>query len=1198
MTVGNSVSVTALERTSFTHPEKEKLVARRSIRKRSLAALAAALTALPLALAAAPAHARPDDPVAPALLQQKAESKVVDGLHKHDKATFWINLTSEADTKAARAAGDKDTKARKLYAAKTAHAKKSQAALADLLREAGASFTSYWITNSIKVTGVDKALAEKIAARFDVASIEADDPITIPDPLPGQGEPGADSVEWNIDRINAPKVWAELGSRGEGVVVANIDTGVQYDHPALKAAYRGAKADGTFDHAYNWFDPAKVCSGTAPCDNNGHGTHTMGTMAGADGIGVAPGAKWIAAKGCESSSCSRGSLLAAGQWVVAPTDPAGGNPRPDLAPDVVNNSWGANVYDPWYRTVVQSWRDGGIFPAFSNGNAGPACNTSGSPGSYTNSYSSGAFDINNAIASFSSRGTGEDGGIKPDLAAPGVNVRSSWAGGGYNVISGTSMASPHTAATVALMWAASPAIQGDIAATEALLDKSAVDTPASQCGGTDAKNNVFGEGRLDAFAAVSATPRGPLGAASGTVTGPSGPVSDAVVSFDGPMKATVTTGADGGYGLPKLMVGDYKLTVAKFGFISAEATVTVIEGATATKDFTLAAAPSRTLSGIVRSSAGPEAGATVVAQGTPVNATTAADGTYSVTLPLGTYDLVVTPAGACASGTSVRVTVSAEDTNLPDITLADRTDTFGYSCRVGGGDFPTGDTKLTYTSTTSGSATFNLPFAVPLYGKGYSKATATTEGVLAFGTSSTNSSNATLPTTSLPNGALYPLWDNMTIDAAAGVYWSATGTAPHRKVVVEWRNALVVTGGERVTFSAVIGEDGAVSYHYETVPGGGASATVGLENATGTDALLYSFNTASVTDGSSVSFRTAGRGVVAGRVVDANDKEPLAGAAVKVGAETATTAADGTYAVQPEAGSYPLEISSARYETVTGTTDVEGGGIAYTETALKTPLVTPATVVYREVIPAGQTRERTLELTNTGTDSAYTVSEKADVAWIKPLPVEGTIATGRTVQVPLTFDTTGATPGTVLTATLVLNSASGRAPVVEIPVSVVVPAYQTALDTGAGTTSVDVLGDTWGPDRPYTAGSYGYLGSTTDVSTSKPIIGATDPTLYRTARQDMYEYRFDGLPSGTYRIELGFAELGSKGATDRVFDVMAEGTQYVANLDLALEAGRKTALDRAFNVTVTDGRLNLRFVANAGKPLVNSIRVTERSDLG
>ena len=175
-------------------------------------------------------------------------------------------------------------------------------------------------------------------------------------------------------------MWSTFGDRGEGVVVANIDTGVAYTHPALVNQYRGNLGGGVFDHNYNWYDPSHVCGNPslAPCDNNDHGTHTMGTMVGDDGagnqIGVAPGASWIAAKGCETSSCSDDALLMSGQWVLAPTDLQGNNPRADLRPNIVNNSWGnSDGSNLFYQATVQAWVASGIFPAFSNGNSGSSC---------------------------------------------------------------------------------------------------------------------------------------------------------------------------------------------------------------------------------------------------------------------------------------------------------------------------------------------------------------------------------------------------------------------------------------------------------------------------------------------------------------------------------------------------------------------------------------------------------------------------------------------------------------------------------------------------------------------------------------------------------------------------------------------------------------------------------------------------------
>ena len=168
---------------------------------------------------------------------------------------------------------------------------------------------------------------------------------------------------------------------------------------------------------------------------------------------------------------------------------------------------------------MQAWVAAGIFPQFANANSGPSCGTANNPGNLPESYAAAAFDINDNIAGFSSRGPSPWGQdiIKPNIAAPGVAVRSSWNNGDYVSISGSSMASPHVAGAVALMWSAAVALERDIDATKALLDMTAIDTEDLQCGGTAENNNVWGEGRLDAFAAVDESPRGPTGILTGTV---------------------------------------------------------------------------------------------------------------------------------------------------------------------------------------------------------------------------------------------------------------------------------------------------------------------------------------------------------------------------------------------------------------------------------------------------------------------------------------------------------------------------------------------------------------------------------------------------------------------------------------------------------------------------------------------------------
>lgn len=320
----------------------------------------------------------------------KIDATVLAGLAQDDKATFWVRLKGDADLSGARRALTKEAKAEQVYEAKSEQAQTSQRDLRKLLDSHHADYTPFWIVNAVRVTAGEK-LAAEIASLPEVERIDPVRTLSLPKPVAGTAQarvkvadPATSdgAVEWNIDRVGAPRVWDELGNRGEGIVVANIDSGVQFDHPDLAASYRGRNPDGTYSHDYNWFDPAGICPSAAPCDNNDHGTHVMGTMVGANGLGVAPGAKWIAVKGCEVNTCTDASLLAAGEWVVRPTDLNGRNPRPDLAPDIVNNSWGGDGFDPFYKEVVESWLAAGIFPAFSNGNEGPACDTSGSPGQY------------------------------------------------------------------------------------------------------------------------------------------------------------------------------------------------------------------------------------------------------------------------------------------------------------------------------------------------------------------------------------------------------------------------------------------------------------------------------------------------------------------------------------------------------------------------------------------------------------------------------------------------------------------------------------------------------------------------------------------------------------------------------------------------------------------------------------------------
>jgi subtilisin family serine protease len=481
---------------------------RRLGRRLFVAGAAAALVVA--SLTAAPAGASAN--AAPANVDRLLWAELADG----GTTSFWVYLAEQADLSAApiNSAGgpvNRVEQASWVHDTLTTTAESSQAGLRAMLEARGIEHTPFWISNVIHVTG-DAQLARQLAERPDVSHLEADEPYQLIEPTERIDSDGntISAVEWGIANINADQVWSDFGVTGQGIVVASIDTGVRYTHAALVNQYRGNLGGGNFDHNYNWHDPTGQCSPGVPCDNNNHGTHVTGTMVGDDGgsnqIGVAPGAQWIAAKGCASSSCSQTHLLSSGQWMVAPTDLNGQNADPSKAPHIVNNSWGGGRGNTWYQDTINAWVSAGIFPMFAVGNSGSSCNTANSPGDNIPAYAVGAYNSSNAIASFSSRGfSGVDGTtIKPNVSAPGVSVRSATAGSNtsYSSFSGTSMASPHAAGVVALVWSAAPAFAGDIAATRTVLDTTARSMNDTTCGGTADNNNVWGQGRIDAHEAV------------------------------------------------------------------------------------------------------------------------------------------------------------------------------------------------------------------------------------------------------------------------------------------------------------------------------------------------------------------------------------------------------------------------------------------------------------------------------------------------------------------------------------------------------------------------------------------------------------------------------------------------------------------------------------------------------------------------
>ncbi|CAG7835760.1 unnamed protein product [Allacma fusca] len=390
-----------------------------------------------------------------------------------------------------------------------AFAAKSQARVLRALEQEklhnhGFTFKSLWLTNQILIRKADLGLVEKLSDFEEVDTITEEIVINLEEPLDltiYDNLPKADDEEfqWGVEQIEAPVVW-NGGNRGDGIVVATIDTGVRYTHEALRNNFRAK---------YGWLDPWYFTP--EPNDQNGHGTHTTANIAGkARHVGVAPNTTWIACKGCATSSCFQLDLLDCAQWIACPTDTDGNNPDCSLAPHLVSNSWGGGRGSTWYAASVNAWRAAGIIPVFSIGNSGPACNTANSPGDYENVIGVGATSSENILAYFSSVGPTYNGQrIKPDVAAPGQQVFSAYhtSDTAYATLSGTSMACPHAAGTIALMLASTPNADVNYDKIKEALQAGSVQTVSEgkSCEGipdTKIPNHHIGHGRINARQSV------------------------------------------------------------------------------------------------------------------------------------------------------------------------------------------------------------------------------------------------------------------------------------------------------------------------------------------------------------------------------------------------------------------------------------------------------------------------------------------------------------------------------------------------------------------------------------------------------------------------------------------------------------------------------------------------------------------------
>ena len=466
-----------------------------------------------------------------ALSVAKLDSRIFAGKAEGGRASFLVVLGESPNLSAATAIADRAARRRFVYETLRAHAEATQAGLRRQLEGAGVPFREHFLVNMIEVEA-DQALARDLAARRDVSTIKANSASHVALPKTPHEYPlmAPNGIELNIQKVRAPELW-DRGFTGQGIVIGSADTGFQWDHPALKNQYRGWNGSAV-SHDYNWHDSVHHASAGNPCGSDspfpcddyapyGHGTGTSGIAVGDDGagnrIGVAPGADLIGCRNMDRGSGTPASYTECFEWFLAPTDRNGENPRPDLGADVINNSWvcgrgeGCEADPEILRVVVENVRAAGIVVVAGAGNDGLACGSiMYPPAIYDASFTIGGTDNDDQISVTSVGPINIDGSgrLKPDMCAPGRDIRTAAPGGLYvSDFTGTSASAPHVAGGIALLWSAAPILAGNVNETELVLEAAAepLSFPSFEqanpaCGGYSGlaiPNPVFGWGRLD-----------------------------------------------------------------------------------------------------------------------------------------------------------------------------------------------------------------------------------------------------------------------------------------------------------------------------------------------------------------------------------------------------------------------------------------------------------------------------------------------------------------------------------------------------------------------------------------------------------------------------------------------------------------------------------------------------------------------------
>ncbi len=387
------------------------------------------------------------------------------------------------------------------------------------------SYKSFYIVNGIHAVIKDENIIRKLINLDNVEKITINGKVTKIEPIKNNIRrrrsvifvPDERKIEWGVSQIHADRVWEEFNITGKGVTVGIIDTGVNYNVPAIKKNFKGYDENTqTITNKEYYKDFIDRYDEPHAESINDHGTHVAGTILGKEGdklnqIGVAPDAKFISARALDNNGGDTATLIEAGEWML------------EQRPDVINNSWGGtNDNDDWYKEMAQAWRDAGIVAVFASGNSSSADPNSGlgsisNPGNLLNVFSVGAVDRNKNVGDFSKKGPSAFDEskkiIKPDVVAPGVQVRSVDATGKYVSWNGTSMATPHVVGVVALLKEADKSLT--VEQIEKIIRETA--EPITDKNFENAPNMAYGYGMINAYDAIASVKGRKMGSISGSV---------------------------------------------------------------------------------------------------------------------------------------------------------------------------------------------------------------------------------------------------------------------------------------------------------------------------------------------------------------------------------------------------------------------------------------------------------------------------------------------------------------------------------------------------------------------------------------------------------------------------------------------------------------------------------------------------------